>query len=410
MRFEKRAGALRQFAVASSLAFVIATVVGACGGSDAKKPVSGSAGSGGGTTMAGTAGGGSGTAGTGAAGSSTGTGTAGTATAGTSGASGSTSTGTSGASGTTGVAGAGGTTGAAGSQSNQDGGTIVDGNAGDFPKGACAAGAIFCDDFEEYNDPKPFNCPAPNGLCDFIPMGSTTATWLGYHFHGPPYTVTAMVFGGKQVYQLDTEGGHPVAADIIKEAPDGVDLWPAAHYGRVMVNLKGLPVTGSVGIMTESGLLPGSTTNTAQYTLGATDGKLSFSYMQRVRPFKNDVSTPLMRIGGNWQSAAQAPTTYCTVAATTATIAANKWVCVEWMIDRTKPELHVWLDGAAQAQLDVSGGGGTCSAGTAPTWTGPAHFTELDLGWEINGNDAGGRGAQFDMFAIGTQKLGCPTP
>ena len=80
------------------------------------------------------------------------------------------------------------------------------------------------------------------------------------------------------------------------------------------------------------------------------------------------------------------------------------------MVDRTKPELHVWLDGAAQADLDLSGGGGTCSAGTAPTWTGPAHFTELDLGWEINGNDTGGTPVQFDMFAIGTQKLGCPTP
>jgi hypothetical protein len=130
--------------------------------------------------------------------------------------------------------------------------------------------------------------------------------------------------------------------------------------------------------------------------------------MQRKRPFKNDVSTPTKRIGGNWENASEAPTTYCTVTAAAATITANKWVCVEWMIDRTKPELHVWLDGATQAALDVTGGGGTCSTGTAATWTGPAHFTETDLGWEINGNDAGGRGGQFDMFAIGTARLGCP--
>jgi hypothetical protein len=315
-----------------------------------------------------------------------------------------------GASGSAGANGSAGSAGAGGAQSNPDGGTTTDGNAGDFPTGTCAPGAIFCDDFEEYKIQGAFNCPAPNGLCDFVPMGSTTATWLGYHEHGPPYVVAANVFGGKQVYQLDTETGHPVAADIIKESPDGVDLWPAAHYGRVMVNLKGLPATGSAGIMTESGLLPGSTTNTAQYTLGVTNGKLSLSYMQRKRPFKNDVSTPAMRIGGNWENATEAPTTYCTTAAATETISVNKWVCVEWMIDRAKPELHVWLDGIAQTEVDVSGGGGTCSAGTAPTWTGPAHFTELDLGWEINGSDAGGRGAQYDMFAIGTQKLGCPTP
>ena len=353
------------------------------------------------------------TGGAGASGNAGTTGASGSGVAGQTGGSGTTgASGTTGGSGTTGTSG---TTGGAGTGSagtgagNPDGSTTTDGNAGDFPKATCAPGAIFCDDFEEYNDPKPFNCPAPNGLCDFIPVGSMTATWLGYHFHGPPYTVTLNVFGGKTVYQLDTEGGHPVAADIIKESPDGVDLWPAAHYGRVMMNLKGLPTTGSVGIMTESGLLPGSTTDTGQYTLGGTDGKLSFSYMQRNRPFKNDVSTPTKRIGGNWENTSEAPTTYCTVTATSATIAANKWVCVEWMIDRTKPELHVWLDGAAQAALDVSGGGGMCSVGSAPTWTGPAHFTELDLGWEINGTDAGGRGAQFDMFAIGTQRLGCPT-
>ena len=404
MRFEKRTGAVRQIIGAASLVLLAGAALGACGSSGGPSRVAGSAGA------TGTAGGGSGTAGVGASGStgiSGATGTAGsTGTAGTAGAG---TTGTAGASSTAGIGGAG-TTGTAGAQGNPDAGTTVDGNAGDFPTATCAPGAIFCDDFEEYKIMGAFNCPAPNGLCDFTPMGSTTATWLGYHFHGPPYVVAAMVFGGKQVYQLDHETGHPVATDIIKESPDGVDLWPAAHYGRVMVNLKSLPVTGAVGIMTESGLLPGSTTNTAQYTLGATDGKLSFSYMQRKRPFKNDVTMPAKRIGGNWENATEAPTTYCTVTAATATIAANKWVCVEWMIDRTKPELHVWLDGAAQADLDVSGGGGTCSAGTAPTWTGPAHFTELDLGWEINGNDAGGLPVQFDMFAVGTQKLGCPTP
>jgi hypothetical protein len=300
--------------------------------------------------------------------------------------------GTTGAAGTTGTAG---TMGAAGT------------GGGNFPTDTCAPGAIFCDDFEKYLVQPAFN---GNVLRDFIRMGETAPTWLGYHFHGPPYVVKAAVFGGQQVYQFDTEGGHPVAVDIIKEAPDGADLWPAKHYGRFVANLKGLPTVGSVGILTEGGLLPGSTTNTAQFTIGATDGKLSIMYAQRVRPFKNDVSTPLKRLGSNWENATQKPTTICTVTATTETIAANKWVCVEWMIDRTKPELHVWLDGVAQTQVDVSGAAGTCSAGTAATWTGPEHFTELTLGWEINGNDAGGRGGQFDMFAIGTQKLGCPMP
>lgn len=369
----------------------------ACGsGNDASAshPMGGSGGSGGAVGSGGPAVGGT-------------SGSAGTASGGTTGGAGTPASGgvpvTAGTGGTPATGGAGGTQTTGGTS----GGGTTGGTGGDFPKADCAPGAIFCEDFEQYLVQPAFD---GNVLRDFIKIGETTPTWLGYHFHGPPYVVLANVFGGKQVYQFDTEGGHPVAADIIKESPDGVDLWPAAHYGRFMVNLKGLPVTGAVGIMSESGLLPGSTTNTAQYTLGAVDGKLSFSYSQRVRPFKNDVSTPMKRIGGNWEQASQMPTTLCTVAATTQTIPAGKWTCVEWMIDRTKPELHVWLDGVPQTQLDVSGAAGTCSAGTAPTWTGPAHFTELDLGWEINGNDAGGRGAQFDMFAIGTQQLGCATP
>jgi hypothetical protein len=408
MRFEKKSGAVRQLALAAGVVLLSAGL-GGCGSSSGPKQSAGTAG----TT--GTAGGGSGSAGSSASGS-TGMAGGGSGNAGTSGTAGGGS-GTSGTSGNAGASGSsgGGTAGAGNAGAGGNVGSTGVAGAGGATGVAGATGAgggmtMFSDDFEEYKIQGAFNCPAPNGLCDFTPMGSTTPTWLGYHFHGPPYVVAAMVFGGKQVYQLDTEGGHAVAADIIKEAPDGTDLWPAAHYGRVMVKLAGtgLPATGSAGIMTESGLLPGSTTDTAQYTLGGTDGKLSFSYMQRKRPFKNDVSTPTKRIGGNWENASEAPTTYCTVTATAATIMAGKWVCVEWMIDKSKPELHVWLDGATQSSLDVSGGGGTCSAGTAPTWTGPEHFTELDLGWEINGNDAGGRGAQYDMFAIGTQRLGCP--
>jgi hypothetical protein len=320
-----------------------------------------------------------------------------------SGGSGGTPTTTGGMGGMVNTGGASGGMGGVGGSSGGAGGMGAD----NFPTADCAPGAIFCDDFEDYLIQPAFD---GNVLRDFIKTGETMPTWLGYHFHGPPYVVASAVFGGMQVYQLDTEEGHPVAADIIKESADGVDLWPAAHYGRVMVNLKGLPTVGSAGIITESGLLPGSMTNTGQYTIGSTDGKLSVSYGARARPFKNDVSTPMMRIGGNWQDASQMPTTWCTVTATTETIAANQWVCLEWSVDRATSEVHVWLDGVAQTEVDVTGGAGaTCSIGTAATWQGPDHFTELDLGWEINGNDAGGRGAQYDMFAIGRQKLGCPT-
>jgi hypothetical protein len=47
----------------------------------------------------------------------------------------------------------------------------------------------------------------------------------------------------------------------------------------------------------------------------------------------------------------------------------------------------------------------------ASSLSGPEHFTETDLGWEVYGTDGGPAWeAWFDELAIGTQRLGCPTP
>jgi hypothetical protein len=313
---------------------------------------------------------------------------------------------TSGAQGTTGAPETGTANGSGTSGASAEAGPSTDGDAA---MAGCAPGAIFCDGFEEYPPLPAFD--SMGNLRDFIPTGSTTPTWLGYHFHGPPYVDASMPFAGKQEYHLNTETGHPAAADIIKESPDGVDIWPAAHYGRVMFYIKAVPPKGPFALISESGLLPGGTMNESQYTLGSADGKLAWIYTQRVRPYKNSASTPKMRLGGDWETPAQKPTTMCTAEATTETLTAGKWTCIEWMIDRTKPELHIWLDGTPQTEVDVTGSAGTCSAGTAATWTGPEHFTELDLGFEMWGSD-GGPGAWeawYDEFAIGTQRLGCPT-
>ena len=299
-----------------------------------------------------------------------------------------------------------------GAPSAPDGAVAVDSD-GSFPVGTCAPGAIFCDGFEDYPiKPKPFD--PMNNLYDLIKTGDTLPTWLSYHFHGPPRVDASKPFKGAQNYHLDTEVGHLVAADIIKESPDGVDLWPAAHFGRVMVWLKAIPPTSAWGLLSESGLLPGSTTETAQYTLGGVGGKLSFTYTQRKRIVKNDVASSKLRRGGNAEFNDPPPQVQCTVAATSQALIPGKWLCVEWMIDRNKSNLHLWVDGAAQTEVDVSGGGGTCGVGAAmPAWPGPAHFTELDLGWEVYGNDTSGSGsweAWFDEFAVGTQRLNCPTP
>lgn len=300
--------------------------------------------------------------------------------------------------------------GSAGSNGQVAGGG-AGGGADTFPTADCAPGAIFCDDFEDYPVAPAFD--DMGNLRDFIKTGDTMPTWLAYHFHGPPYVVTANPFKGAQAYHLDTETGHIAAADIIKESPDGADLLPAAHYGRVMLNFKNVPPMAPFGLLSENGLLPGSTTETAQFTLGGVNGKLAFMYTQRTRIYKNDVSMPEMRRGGNDEMGDPGPNVQCTVAATTETITPGTWVCVEWMMDRETSEMHLWLDGVAQTEVDVAGGAGaTCGIGTAATWQGPEHFTELVLGFEMYGNDsnAGAWEASYDEFAVGRERLGCPTP
>jgi hypothetical protein len=338
------------------------------------------------------------------------TGTAGTSAAGAAGTTGAAGTGaaagTSGAAGTTGAAGTG--TPTAGTGGGTPDGSAPDGNG--FPTAPCAPGAIFCDGFEEYPILKSPYDPMGNSY-DLVKTGETAPTWLSYHFHGPPRVDASKPFKGKQNFHLDTESGHIASADIIKVGPDGADLWPAAHYGRVMVWLKAVPPNSAWGIVTEQGLLPGSTTDVAQYTLGGSNGKVALTYTQRKRVVKNDVSSPKVRRGGDAQNNDAAPLAQCRVTATTTAFPAAKWACVEWMVDRTKPELHLWIDGQAATEVDVVGKAGACSVGAPAAWTGPERFTELDVGWEVYGNDGGPAWeAWFDEVAVGTQRLGCPSP
>jgi hypothetical protein len=344
---------------------------------------------------------------TGSAGATAGTGAAGSA------------AGTTGSAGTVGAAGTGGPDGGAAGTGSATAGTSggspdasTGNDGGGFPSATCAPGAIFCDGFEEYPILKSPYDPMGNSY-DLIKTGETMPTWLSYHFHGPPRVDASKAFKGKQNFHIDTESGHIASADVIKVGPDGADLWPAAHYGRVMVWLKAVPPSSPWGIMTEQGLLPGSTTDVGQFTLGGVGGKVAFTYTQRKRVVKNDVSSPKIRRGGDAQNNDAAPLLQCRVAATSpaAAFPAGKWACVEWMIDRTKPELHLWIDGQAATEVDVVGKAGACSVGAPAAWTGPERFTELDVGWEVYGNDGGPAWeAWFDEVAVGTQRLGCPSP
>jgi hypothetical protein len=279
-----------------------------------------------------------------------------------------------------------------------------------FPTADCAPGAIFCDDFEAYPVVPPFD--AMGNLADLIKTGDTEPTWLAYHFHGPPRVDTSKPFSGLQNFHLDTETGHTAAADIIQEAPDGTDLWPATHYGRFMIWMKDVPPTSPFGLLSESGLLPGSTTETAQFTVAGVDGKLALMYTQRTRIYKNDASMPDMRRGGNDEMSDPGPSLQCTVAAMTQAIPAGQWVCVEWMLNKATSQMQVWLDGATQSDVDVVGGAASCGIGSATAWQAPDHWSELVLGFEMYGDDTNASAWEvwFDDFAIGRERLGCPAP
>jgi hypothetical protein len=278
-------------------------------------------------------------------------------------------------------------------------GPVADGGgvdlAGDMASLACAPGAVFCDDFESYAlDPK------TNITQEFSP------NWLKYKFHGNPYVWTSMSFKGKQNLGLDTEAGDLRYAGIIRQTADNVPVAPRSHYGRVMFWLKAMPAVSDWNFIHVSGLLPDATNKVAQYSFGGAGGKLAVSYVQRTRVL--DASGGVALRGGGPQNGDPRPDVQCTVKATTQTLPTMKWTCVEWHIDGDKNEVHLWLDGVAETEVDVVGSGGTCSIGTTTAWQAPPVFSKLVLDWEAYQKDAPQQTARFDDVVLGWQRIGCP--
>jgi hypothetical protein len=260
-----------------------------------------------------------------------------------------------------------------------------------------------CDDFEEY--PPLVNPPGGLDLTQMLP------NWDQFSFHGFPRVdnVPPLLPGKTHSAYLDTEASSYRFAAFIRQTPDGVPVVPLAHYGRVMANIKAVSPMTQWTIIELQGLLPGSTTELATFNFGGNKGHLAAGYSQRKRVLDADGGVTL-RPGGpiNAQEAAMG-TLDCTKSATTETMTTGKWVCIEWNIDATKSEMHLWLDGVAQTEIDVSGQGTECSIGMPTTpWVGPTVFTKLNLVWEGYGTDSPGQDIGYDEFAVGTQRIGCP--
>ncbi len=255
---------------------------------------------------------------------------------------------------------------------------------------------MLCDDFESY--------PLVAGVTQML-----APTWVTYKFHGFPRVDASKPFRGTQNAHVDTEAGDLRYAGFVHQTDDAVAALPSRHFGRVMIFLKALPAKSDWNVIHASGLLPGSTTKIAQYSVGGVGSRLALSYVQRTRVLTAAGAVALR--GGGRQNEDPPPDLQCAVTATATVIAAARWLCFEWQLDIAKGDAHVWLDGAAQTDLDVAGGHttATCSVGAAPpSWLPPAQFTKLVIDWEAYQKDAPQQDAWFDDFAVGTQRLGCP--
>jgi hypothetical protein len=265
--------------------------------------------------------------------------------------------------------------------------------------GPCPPNALYCDNFEEYS------ISADAGPLDLTEMAPS---WLQFSFHGYPRVDNAMPYAGKQSAHFDTEAGSYRFAAFIRQTPDGTPVVPLAHFGRVMVNFNKVSPTSQWTFLEAGGLLPGSTTEMATFGFGGNNGHLAASYTQRPRIVTNGM-VPLRPGGPENDMENSKAALACTKTATTETFPAMKWVCVEWNIDATTGTMHLWLDGVAQTEIDVSGEGTECSIGAPTTaWAAPTAFTKFDLTWEGYGGDSPGQQSYYDEFAVGEQRIGCP--
>lgn len=348
-----------------------------------------SCGGGGATGGSGASGGAAGVVTTGAAGA-TGGGSAGAAGGGSAGAAGATAAppdgGTAGAT-TLPDASEDAATGTAGSAGGAGAGAPDGG--GDAP--ACPQGAL-CDDFELY----------AAGTADLA------ARWTVYTYGGGAVQVdgTKPYRGGKSLHLTIPVGGRKYA-DIIKETADDSAVLPLKHYGRVMVWLTSQPSAAHWAINQAGGILAGTTDMTAKYSWGGQNAKLLPGYSQRSRIIGG--MTPL-RGGGPQDGDPNPAPVDCSMPAKTETVATKKWVCWEWMVDGATPEVHMWLDGQPQTEVDVVGKGSACATGPMNgTWTAPKAFSKIILGWETytQASDVANE-VWLDDLVMGPERVGCP--
>jgi hypothetical protein len=253
--------------------------------------------------------------------------------------------------------------------------------------GSTACSALLCDDFESYAAGGP-------------PGGAWTTTQNG----GTVAIDTTRARSGKQSVKITAAASTGFRSVMI--ALQEQNLLPVAGnviYGRMMFWLDSAP-TESVHwtFIDGQGLVPGQTYH-AVYRYGGqlpvdTDATFVGSELLANYDTPDSYSTP-----------AVGPSTDCWLHSNSRVVPVGAWTCAEWGFDGPNNTMHFWMNGTADTDLTMDGTGQGCvNQPTTYTWLAPS-FSRVDLGWEsYQADDA--RDFWIDDVAIGTQRIGCPTP
>lgn len=288
---------------------------------------------------------------------------------------GATSSGGSNAGGVTGMGGASAGMSAGGSSAGANtasGGSTVGGGTS-----ACA-GALFCEDFEQYASGQAFT-----GALSTTTNQGTVAIDTTQHYSGSKSVkFTTMASSNTKTAYLSVKGSSvfPVDGNMF--------------YGRMMFYLQSAPTTSVHWTFVQGyGTVVGQTYH-ADYRYGGQMPVNGGSQMMA----NYDTPDSYNNMG---------PKSDCWRHSNARLVPVAKWSCLEWQFDGSKNQMHLWLDGTAADDLTIDGKGDGCvNQDASYTWAAP-NFERLDVGWESYQQDDA-RTLYIDDLAISKTRINCP--
>jgi hypothetical protein len=239
------------------------------------------------------------------------------------------------------------------------------------------ANSLFCDNFEEY---------AAGGL--------PSPTWGASQSGGSLVVDTTRAHSGKQSIKVSAAASTGYRSILISLSKAGVVPTANNHlFGTMAFYLDSSPTT-SVHWTFIDGFGATSSGYHALYRYGGQTPDANGNTLMANYDTPDSYGTPPV-----------GPSSDCWLHSTTV-VPTAVWSCAEWEFDGPNNSMRFWLDGAAIADLTMTGTGQGCvHQPDTFTWLAPT-FSRIDLGWESYQADAA-RTIWIDDVAIGTVRLGC---